>query len=257
MDHLLFGKEAKVIFVLIVVMALMSGKVTEPALTGYDIIELATEAAGGEDWKRPRTLQLSGSMTIYPEGRLDGAVQVDDYRMWRKFPAANDKAHQANGKVRFDAKAGGSTVFQISYDGKSTYNQNGLVEAESAGEQWAANFGFGIIRFADDLQVVRMADDLVEGHSCYFIQVIDEEGKGTLFGIDKESYAIRYVGFDTPKGWHHRTYSDFAFHNNPRFRQARRVKLFYDGRKTNDILWPGFIVNEPLDDALFVLSQPQ
>ena len=73
----------------------------------------------------------------------------------------------------------------------------------------------------------------------------------------KKTYAIRYVGFDTERGWHHRTYSDFAWHENPRFRQPRHVKLFYDGRKTNDILWPVFKVNAPIDDDVFVIASPE
>ncbi len=231
----------------------MAEKTAAP-LTGREIVDRAIEAAGGETWRRPKTLQLSGSMVMMPGGRADKALTVDDYRMWRVFPAASDAAHTANGKVRFDAKAAGKTVFQISFDGNNTYDQNGLVEENSADARWAANFGFGIIRFTQGLDIHRLADDVVEGHEAFFIEVTDAEGEGTIFGIDKDDYAIRYVGFDTERGWHHRTYSDFAWHENPRFRQPRRVKLFYDGRKTNDIQWPDFIVNGEVPNNLFVLE---
>ena len=59
---------------------------TDDGLSARQIIDRAVEAAGGESWKRPQTLMLKGSMTIYPNGQRDDALSVDDYRMWRIFP---------------------------------------------------------------------------------------------------------------------------------------------------------------------------
>lgn len=225
-------------------------------MTAANIIDAATEAAGGDVWKRPKTLMLEGSMMMYQNGEWDKAVVVDDYKMWRKFPAAVDQAHAANGKVRFQAKADGKTVFEISFDGKYTYDQTGRLKEDSANRRWAANFGFGIIRFADTegFQLKRLADDTIDGHDCYLVEITDNEEGKTIFAIDKDGYEVRMVGFDTPRGWHHRLYSDFAWAEDPGFRQPRHVRLYYNGRMTNDIKWPRFKINQPISDDVFVLE---
>ncbi|MFK7956534.1 MAG: hypothetical protein AB8B96_10585 [Lysobacterales bacterium] len=235
---------------------LVSGTAFSAPLSGLEIVKAATAANGGDAWRRPQTLFLEGRMTMYSGGGIDQQTQVDTYRMWRKFPAKPGAAHAANGKVAFDARSDGDVVFQISWDGSHTYNQNGRVEKSSADAQWSAAFGFGIIRFADQpgFSVSRLADDQIEGHPCYMVKVTDAGGSETLFGIDQNSLAVRMVGFDTPRGWHHRIYSAFAWHSAPKFRQPQRVRLFYDGRKTNDIFWHTFRVNGPLDDGVFALN---
>ena len=55
-------------------------------------------------------------------------------------------------------------------------------------------------------------------------------------------------------GWHHRIYSDFEWHEEPRFRQPTRVRLYYNGIKTNDIHWQRFAVDQPIADQVFVLA---
>ncbi len=234
---------------------LLPGLSVSAPLSGLEIVQAATEANGGYNWRRPQTLFLQGRMTMYDGGAIDQQTQVDDYRMWRRFPAKPGAAHAANGKVAFDARSAGKVVFQIAWDGSHTYNQSGRVEKSSADAQWSAAFGFGIIRFADQpgFSVTRLADDQVEGQPCYVVKVTDPGGSDTLFGIDKGSLAVRMVGFDTPRGWHHRIYSAFAWHQDPPFRQPQRVRLFYDGRKTNDIFWHTFSVNGPVDDGVFAL----
>ncbi|MEM9529384.1 MAG: hypothetical protein AAGA23_00555 [Pseudomonadota bacterium] len=226
------------------------------AQTGLDIVNMATEAAGGHGWKRPQTLYFEGRMTLYPEGDPAKKTLVDRYRMWRRFPAVSEAAHRANGKVRFDARSSNEVVFQIAFDGEKTYNEAGLVEDAVATTQWSAAFGFGIIRFADSpgFSVRRLADDQVEGYPCYFVEITDAAGGSTIFGIDRDSYAVRQVGFATPRGWHERIYSAFAWHENPRFRQPQRVRLYYDGRLTNDIFWHTFKINGPVDDQIFVID---
>ena len=226
------------------------------ALTADEVIAHAVDAAGGEGWKRPQTLMFEGTMIAYTDGYKDKAVVVDDYRMWRKFPAVSENAHAANGKVRFDAKVDGEILFQIAFDGTYSYNQDGLIGEAVAQKQWAAAFGFGIIRFADGegFSTRRLADDQVAGHPCYLIEVTDPAGEKTIFGIDRKGYEIRMVGFDTPRGWHHRIYDDFAWHEEPKFRQPRHVRLYYQGRLTNDIRWPVFRINTPISDNIFVLN---
>ncbi len=99
-----------------------------------------------------------------------------------------------------------------------------------------------------------MADDQVEGHPSMVVRVRDPSGGQTTFWIDQHDHAIRKVGFATPRGWHTRIYSDFAYHENPRFQQARRVRLYYDDVLSNDIAWQRYEVNRPIDDAVFMLQ---
>ncbi|MEM7483472.1 MAG: hypothetical protein AAF481_20120 [Acidobacteriota bacterium] len=201
-------------------------------------------------------MRLSGTATLYEQGKSDQVTLADRYDMWRVFPRASAEAHRANGKVRFDAFAGDRAIFQISYDGEHTYDQNGRVPPEKAQRDWSAAFGFGIFRFALDegFTVERLADDQIEGHECYFVRVTDPADSQTLFAVDRQDFSIRMVGFETPRGWHHRLYSEFAWHESPRFRQPTRVRLYYDGVKTNDIRWQRFTVDEPIDDEVFVLA---
>jgi hypothetical protein len=43
---------------------------------------------------------------------------------------------------------------------------------------------------------------------------------------------------------------------NPGFRQPGRVRLYYDGVKTADILWKTAEINTKIPDETFVLGQP-
>ncbi len=234
-----------------------------PLLTAADdplsaraIVERAHEAAGGDTWRKARTLQLSGDAWFYRGGTYDSAASADSYRMWRVFPQQSSDAHAANGKVRFDAVNGAATVFQIAFDGEASYDQNGRIDDAAATERWKSNFGFGIIRFALDegFALTRMADDQVEGHPCHFIRVTDPQSRETLFAIDRNSYAVRMVGFDTPQGFHHRIYDSFYSRPGVSFTQPGHVRLYYDGVKTADIRWRDFRVNEPIADEVFRLA---
>lgn len=227
---------------------------TEPVpLTAHDIVEKAHEAAGGETWRTLRTLQLQGHASFFNAGQTSVA---DSYRMIRVLPDHSASAHLANGMVRFDAYIGEKVLFQISFDGKDSYDQNGLIEDAAASERWKSNFGFGIIRFALEpgFVLTRMADDTVDGHESYFIRVTDPSGQDTLFAIDRESYAIRMVGFDTPRGFHHRIYDTFRRREGLSFTQPGHVRLYYDSVKTADIRWTDFRVNEDLSPERFVIS---
>lgn len=234
-------------------------KLDANALTARAIVSRAHEVAGGEAWRRPVTLHLRGRAILYKDGVRAERTVADHYELWRVFPSGNTKAHDASGKVRVEARSGGHTLFQIAYDGKNTYNQNGLVPDAKASAEWSAAFGFGIIRFALDkgFTLTRLADDQVEGHPAFNVLVRDPAGGATLFWIDSKNYALRKVGFDTPRGWHERIYSGFEYHEHPHFQQATRVRLYYDGALTNDITWQHYAVNAPIADDVFVIEGPK
>lgn len=227
-------------------------------MSGYAIVSAAQEAAGGALWRDAKSLKLKGHAQFFRNGQQSQRSVADSYTMWRMFPDRSEDAHAANGKVRFDAKNAGKVLFQISFDGQDSYDQNGLIDDASATERWKSNFGFGIFRFAlrDGFEVQRMADDSIESHPCYFVQVRDPGGRPTLFAVDQNTFAIRMVGFDTPRGFHHRVYDDFSTHPGEGFVQPGSVRLYYDGVKTADIRWSEFEVNPSIDPQTFALQGP-
>lgn len=227
-------------------------------LTPEAIVQRAHEAAGGAAWKRPKTLHLSGRATIYRDGLAANAMALDHYEMWRVFPAWNDAAHGANGKFRLEARAGERVVIRQSFDGTDTWDANGKVPQAQASREASENYGFGIIRFAldDGFRRVRLPDDQVEGHPSHVVRVADPSGGETTFWIDRQSFAIRKVGFDTPRGWHERIYSDFYRVDPSGFMQPGRVRLYYRGALSNDITWTRAVVDAPIAHEVFVLGSP-
>jgi len=226
-----------------------------------EIVRLAHAAAGGDSWKRPATLHLTGTAVLHNDGTAASRTEVPDYEMWRVFPAWNRAAHGANGKFRLDARNGGKVLYQISFDGQDTWNDKGKVEQAAASREWSENFGFGIIRFALDegFEVTRMADDQVEGRPAWTVRVADPGGGRTLFWIDQDDHTVRKVGFDTPRGWHERIYSDFylvepAQSPGRHFQQPGRVRLYYDGAQVSDIRWTAATVDAPIADSVFMLG---
>ncbi|MCE3004347.1 MAG: hypothetical protein LW860_16855 [Xanthomonadaceae bacterium] len=226
------------------------------ALTAEAIVQRAHEAAGGSVWKRPKTLHLTGQATIYRDGLAANAMRLDHYEMWRVFPAWNDAAHGANGKFRLEARAGERVVIRQSFDGTDTWDANGKVPQAQASREAGENYGFGIIRFALDkgFRLARLPDDQVEGHPSRAVRVTDPTGGETTFWIDRDSFAIRKVGFDTPRGWHERIYSDFYRVEPSGFMQPGRVRLYYRGALSNDITWTDAVVDAPIADEVFVLE---
>ncbi|HYC02470.1 MAG TPA: hypothetical protein VED40_04210 [Azospirillaceae bacterium] len=226
---------------------------------GRQILQKAVEAAGGEAWLNAKTLILEGYGLFYPQGAQSPMVKADSYRMWRVFDPNRKEAHGPDGKVRIDSFTGGKVMFQVSYDGQDTWTQAGKAKPEEAQRYWASAFGFGIIRHAlkPEFKVVRAPDDLVDGHPVWMVKVTDPGGQETLFGIDKATGYIRKAGFQTPRGWHERLYADFEVLDNPRWVQARHVRLYYNGVKANEIFWTRTQVNAPIDETLFVLGEPK
>ena len=119
------------------------------------------------------------------DGTAASRKEVSHYEMWREFPAWNRAAHGANGRFRLDARNGDATLYQISYDGKDTWNDKGRVEQAEASREWSENFGFGIIRFAldDGFVLTRMADDQVEGRAAWTVRVTDPGGAATMLTL--------------------------------------------------------------------------
>lgn len=223
------------------------------ALSPEALIERAYLAAGGEVWRRPQTLALAGEAVFYDAKGQRPPQRADRYLMWRVFPDFRDRAHAASGKVRIDAYAGERLLMRLSFDGERTWNQDGPMPTDQAEREWSEAFGFGIIRFAleEGFGRTRLADDDVDGRRCATLRVTDPSGDDTLFWIDLHDYAIRKVGFRTPRGWHERVYSHFFRVDPPGWQQPGRVRLYYDGVLVNDIRWHQARINEPMSEALF------
>ena len=220
---------------------------------GAQILAAARDAQGGDGWANAETLILEGRAVFYGTNGPEPTSIADDYRMWRIFDPDRQAAHGAEGMVRITAKSGDTILFEVGFDGETTWNERGIVPKLQADAFWASNFGFGIIRHADKpgFFAIRLADDQRMGHALYMVELTDPEGGKTLFGIDRRSHAIRYLGFATERGWHERLYDDFERLTNPDWLQARHVTLYYDGRKSNEVFWQFTRVNQPVDPTLF------
>lgn len=226
-------------------------------VTARSIVEHAIALAGGDGWRDARTLHMKGHATLYRGGLEDSKTQATRYEMWRVYADANDAAHRANGRFRLDAFVGDRPIFQTAFDGEHSYDASGLrAGVEASGDDESGAYGFGIIRFAlnEGFKLERLADDQIDGHPAYFVKVTDPKGGVTLFGFDAKDYAIRMVAYSTPRGWHERVYSEFEVKENPRFRQATRVRFFYDGIKTVDVKWEEWSINQPLPVETFRIA---
>lgn len=235
---------------------LSSAGQSKPQVDGRAIIELAHEAAGGATFVEPQSLFLSGKNIIYAKD--GGASTWDHYAMWRVFAGEKNDAHEASGKVRIEAWMGDKLALLLSFDGSSTYNQNGLMEDQSANAMWSNNFGFGAIRNAldDGWSQARRSDRTIDGKAAYMVQLTDPSGGQTLFGIDRSTHQILYVGFDTPRGWHERRYSDYFSKTGTAWQQAGRVRLFYDGVLANEAVWTNFELGQTYSDETFKIDGP-
>jgi uncharacterized protein (DUF1330 family) len=225
----------------------------EQRLDARTILQRAVDTAGGDAWLNPRTLEMRGRAVFYgPDGAAPRST-ADDYRMWRVFNPDRTVSHGADGMVRIRGRSGTRTIFEVGYDGATTWNERGIVPQAEADAFWASNFGFGIIRqaFRPGFTLTRVPDGEIDGHPVFKLRLSGPDGQQTLFGIDKVSYAIRSMEFATPRGWHMRTYADFVELQNPRWLQARKVTLYYNGLKQNEVYWEEVQVNRPVDPSLF------
>lgn len=227
----------------------------EQALTAREIVSRAQAAAGGAAWLKADTNIMRGHAELCRDGRRDACTKADHYVMYRVYPTELNQAHAGSGKFRLDAKAGSRVIFQVAFDGKHSYNQNGVVDAARAKAEEGTSFGFSAIRFAlgDGFRLERLLDDDVEGRPCHVIRVTDPSGQATLFKIDSNSSEILSGQWQTPRGWHERRYSEFYRVGEQGFLQPGRVRHYYDGVKTVDIHWTSAEIGTPIPDRLFVL----
>lgn len=222
-----------------------------PADPPRQVLEQAVQAMGGKTWLTPSGLQLEGEATFYRGDSSQPTSHAGRYVMWRGIDPNRTSAHGADGTVRISASAKGRSLFEVGFDGRTSWTDKGILSKTAADAFWASNMGFGIIRQAlnDGFKLERAPDRAVEGHELAMIRVIDPAGAPTLFGIDRNSRFIRYMGFRSPRGWHERTYDDFLV--QPGWVQARTVTLTYDGVLQNVVRWRKVTVNPRLDPALF------
>lgn len=223
-----------------------------PEHSPREVVERAVAAHGGALWLDPGTLELAGTATFYDAATGAVRAQADDYRMWRTFEEGRTAAHEASGKVRIVAKSAGKVLFEVGYDGESTWTEKGIMPRAEADAYWASNFGFGIIRSAleDGFELHRAPPRDIGGRLTEMVRIRDPKGQQTLFGFDVQSGFITYMAFDTPRGWHERFYSDFVRLENG-WVQARRVTLIYDGIIANTVFWRETRVGDALAPALF------
>lgn len=217
------------------------------------LVEAAIAAHGGEMWLSPGTLVLTGHAEFYSPDAAEPRSRADDYRMWRVMDPDRTEAHGPDGKVRITARAGDRVLFDVGYDGETTWNERGVVPKAEADAFWASNFGFGIIRSAlrQGFRIERAPPREIGGALVDMVRIVDPGGAATLFGIDRESRFIRYMGFRTPRGWHERHYGDFVRLTDPDWVQARTVTLFYDGVRANTVYWRTAEVGGAIPDEVF------
>jgi hypothetical protein len=223
-------------------------------LDGRAILERARAAAGGDDWANARTLVLKGRAVFWGKTGSEPTSAPDSYVMHRALDPDRQAAHGAEGKLRIEVSSKGKRLWVVGYDGATTWNDKGPIPKAEADAYWASNFGFGIIRHAlkPGFRAERLADGNVDGHPVHIVRLIDPAGSESLFGIDTKDYAIRMVGFATPRGWHVRTYDKFFRPKSmPQWLQAGKVTLTYNGVKQNEIWWDSVEVNAPIDERLF------
>ncbi len=242
---------------LLVSIALLAAPVraAEP-LSARAIIEQTFEAQGGAEWATVHTLVLSGDAIFYPRGTQESAVRATRYAMWRQMDENRTSAHGPDGRVRIDSFVGPTPMFQVAFDGTDTTTEKGVVPPLEADKYWASAFGFGIIRQAlkPGFTLVRLPDDKVDGKPVYVVRIVDPAGQETLFGVDQKTFWIRRAGFMTPKGWHERVYDDFITLKNPRWVQARHIRLSYNGVINNEVFWRDVKINAVIDPAVFRIA---
>jgi hypothetical protein len=223
-------------------------------LDARTILARATEATGGDAWANAKSLVLKGRGVFWSKPGASPSSAPDSYVMYREFDSNRQAAHGAEGKLRIIVSDKGRPLWTVGYDGEHSWNDKGVIPKAEADKLWANNFGFGIIRHAlkPGFSSERLADSNVDGHAVYIVRLTDPAGTESLFGIDQKNYAIRMVGFFTPRGWHVRTYDNFFRPATlPRWLQAGKVTLTYNGVKQNEIHWSSVEVNVPIDAGVF------
>lgn len=247
----------KLVVILAAVLAAFSSMLhAQGPVSPRQIVERAIAAHGGALFLEPGTLQLNGSATFYDSETGEVRSVANDYRMWRVMDAERTSAHGAAGKVRIRARTNateyGRVIFEVGYDGDTTWTERGIMPKAQADAYWASNFGFGIIRSAldDGFTLRNLPPRDFGGRQTDIVRITDPQEQATLFGFDAESGFIRYMAFDSPRGFHERLYDDFVKLDNG-WVQARSVTLLYDGVISNSVFWTETLVGEAIDPAIF------
>lgn len=227
-----------------------------PNLTAREAMENAHKRAGGDFWKNPKSLTLSGHANFF---QGDDTLHNEVHKMWRVYASKKDDAHVATGKVRIESIRDGEPTILLTYDGNNTYDLTGKKEKSEADHMWSSAFGYGAIRHTlDEGYTISMhGEGMVNHQNTCVIKVVDPNGGETFFDITLGDFKIVKVAFDTPRGWHHRIYSNFFTKDEYSWLQSGLVELYYDSVKTNEVIWEDFEVNEDLPDDLFVLNYNQ
>ena len=76
----------KILFLIVTFFALSFQNFAQD-LSPIEIAKKTIVASGGENWRRPKTLQLSGTATLYFNGQT---YPMSEYKMWRIFPSENE-----------------------------------------------------------------------------------------------------------------------------------------------------------------------
>lgn len=222
-------------------------------LSAIEIMQNAHNTAGGASWQQPETLTLTGHANFYTN---EDTLHNEVHNMWRVFESKKNDAHLASGKVKIESIRDGKHVILLSYDGHNTYDLNGKKEKSEADQMWSSNFGYGVIRhvFDEGYQLTIENEDIVNGVNTHTIKVTDPKQGTTFFDITQDDFKIVKVAFDTPRGWHHRLYSNFFKKEEYSWLQAGKVELFYNNKIANEVIWTDFDINKNLTDSMFVLS---
>lgn len=246
------------IIIMFLFMALPLSASEPSSLEGQAILLKAKAAAGGDEWANARTLVLKGHAVFWGKNGPEPTSAPDSYVMYREFDPNRTSAHGAEGKLRIIVSNNGKPLWTVGFDGTTSWNEKGVIPKEQADAYWASNFGYGIIRHAlkPGFVAERLADSNVNGHPVYMVRLTDPAKTESLFGIDQKSYAIRMVGFSTPRGWHVRTYDKFFKPPSmPNWLQAGTVTLYYNGAKQNEVHWHSAKINGFVDPAMFVVPK--
>ena len=225
-------------------------------ITAKEIMQKAHAKAGGDFWKNPKSLTLKGHANFY-QGK--DTLHNEIHNMWRVYASKKEDAHIATGKVKIESIREGIPKILLSFDGNNTYDLNGKQEKSEADNMWSSAFGYGAIRHTleEGYEISIVGEDMIKNQNTATVKVIDPNKGETFFDITLGDFKIVKVAFDTPRGWHHRLYSNFFEKEKYTWLQSGLVELFYNDIKTNEVIWTDFEVNEELPDSLFVLTYNQ
>ncbi len=234
--------------------AIITPAAAKADLSPQSIIERAYAAAGGDTYRYPGTLQISGSMIDYKPAV---PVEYKPYSMSRVQPRDHPRGRVIDGKIRISAYRDGKPAMQIAFDGKTTYNMDGATTDGPDAPFWRTTMGFGMIRFAlnPGYKVERLADDRVDNAPTYTVRVTDAADESAVFSVRIDNARLVRVVFPTPRGVHERVFSDFFTKPGISWVQPGRVRSYINGIKETEFLYTDFEVGKAYPDTMFVIAK--